>query len=57
MTNFGNICLNALESVSMSSLSAEQQEEVQDFLAGLENDDDVQHVYTNLDPASLQVEA
>ena len=34
--------------VSMSSLSAEQQEEVQDFLAGLENDDDVQHVYAGL---------
>ncbi|MEG1736423.1 MAG: YebC/PmpR family DNA-binding transcriptional regulator, partial [Comamonas sp.] len=34
--------------VSMGSLSAEQQEEVQDFLAGLENDDDVQHVYAGL---------
>ena len=34
--------------ISMSSLSAEQQEEVQDFLAGLENDDDVQHVYAGL---------
>ena len=34
--------------VSMASLSAEQQEEVQDFLAGLENDDDVQHVYAGL---------
>ena len=34
--------------VSMSSLSAEQQEEVQAFLAGLENDDDVQHVYAGL---------
>ena len=34
--------------VSMASLSAEQQEEVQDFLAGIENDDDVQHVYAGL---------
>ena len=34
--------------VSMSSLTAEQQEEVQDFLAGLDNDDDVQHVYVGL---------
>ena len=34
--------------VSMGSLSAEQQEEVQDFLAGLENDDDVQHVFAGL---------
>jgi len=34
--------------VSMSSLSAEQQEEVQDFLAGLDNDDDVQHVFAGL---------
>lgn len=34
--------------VSMASLSAEQQEEVQDFLAGLENDDDVQHVFVGL---------
>ena len=34
--------------VSMSSLSAEQQEEVQAFLAGLENDDDVQHVFVGL---------
>ena len=34
--------------ISMSDLSAEQQEEVQDFLAGLENDDDVQHVYAGL---------
>ena len=34
--------------ISMSSLSAEQQEEVQEFLAGLENDDDVQHVYAGL---------
>jgi transcriptional/translational regulatory protein YebC/TACO1 len=34
--------------VSMSSLSAEQQEEVQAFLAGLDNDDDVQHVFVGL---------
>ena len=34
--------------VSMGSLSAEQQEEVQAFLAGLDNDDDVQHVYVGL---------
>ena len=34
--------------VSMASLSAEQQEEVQAFLAGLDNDDDVQHVYAGL---------
>ena len=34
--------------VSMASLSAEQQEEVQDFLAGIENDDDVQNVYAGL---------
>jgi transcriptional/translational regulatory protein YebC/TACO1 len=34
--------------VSMASLSAEQQEEVQSFLAGLDNDDDVQHVYVGL---------
>ncbi len=34
--------------VSMSSLTAEQQEEVQDFLAGLDNDDDVQHVFAGL---------
>ena len=34
--------------ISMSSLSAEQQEEVQEFLAGLENDDDVQHVHAGL---------
>ena len=34
--------------VSMGSLSAEQQEEVQAFLAGLEDDDDVQHVYVGL---------
>lgn len=34
--------------VSMSSLSAEQQEEVQAFLAGLEDDDDVQHVFAGL---------
>ncbi|RMX07985.1 YebC/PmpR family DNA-binding transcriptional regulator [Corticibacter populi] len=34
--------------VSMGSLSAEAQEEVQDFLAGIENDDDVQNVYVGL---------
>lgn len=34
--------------VSMSSLSAEQQEEVQAFLAGLDNDDDVQNVFVGL---------
>ncbi len=34
--------------MSMGSLSAEQQEEVQAFLAGLENDDDVQHVFVGL---------
>ena len=34
--------------VSMGALSAEAQEEVQAFLAGLENDDDVQHVYVGL---------
>ena len=34
--------------VSMSSLSAEQQEEVQAFLAGLDDDDDVQHVFVGL---------
>ena len=34
--------------ISMSSLSAEAQEEVQDFLAGIENDDDVQNVYVGL---------
>lgn len=34
--------------VSMSSLSAEQQEEVQAFLAGLDNDDDVQYVFVGL---------
>jgi YebC/PmpR family DNA-binding regulatory protein len=34
--------------VSMGSLSAEAQEEVQAFLAGLENDDDVQHVFVGL---------
>lgn len=34
--------------ISMSSLTAEQQEEVQEFLAGLDNDDDVQHVFAGL---------
>src|SRR5690606_31317298 len=34
--------------VSMGSLSAEAQEEVQTFLAGLENDDDVQNIYVGL---------
>lgn len=34
--------------VSMSSLPAEAQEEVQAFLAGIENDDDVQNVYVGL---------
>ena len=34
--------------ISMGSLSAEAQEEVQAFLAGLENDDDVQHVFAGL---------
>ncbi len=34
--------------VSMGSLSSEQQEEVQAFLAGLDDNDDVQHVYVGL---------
>ncbi len=34
--------------ISAASLSAEELDEVQNFLAGLENDDDVQHVYAGL---------
>ena len=34
--------------VSMASLSAEAQEEVQAFLAGIENNDDVQNVFVGL---------
>ncbi|MGE8375668.1 MAG: YebC/PmpR family DNA-binding transcriptional regulator, partial [Diaphorobacter nitroreducens] len=34
--------------VSMASLSPEAQEEVQAFLAGIENNDDVQNVYVGL---------
>ena len=34
--------------VSMGSLSSEQQEEVQAFLAGLDDNDDVQNVYVGL---------
>ena len=34
--------------VSMASLSPEAQEEVQAFLAGIENNDDVQNVFVGL---------
>ncbi len=39
------------------ALSPEEASKVMRLVEALEDLDDVQHVYTNLDPASLQVEA
>ncbi len=39
------------------ALGPEEAAKVMRLVEALEDLDDVQHVYTNLDPASLQVEA